>query len=85
MNCAEKNRLLSAHNQANLALTSCVQQLLSAEGMPVAVYAARRRDAQTARLEFESARLAYEAHVTAHRCENGAGSGTRLEAVLDTV
>jgi hypothetical protein len=85
MNCAEKIRLLSARNRANLVLTSCVQQLLSAEGTPVAVYTSRRRDAQRARLDFESARLAYEAHVSAHRCENGAGSGASLEAVLETV
>jgi len=85
MECAEKIRLVRALNQANLALTSSVQRLLSAEGAPVAVYSSRRHAAQAARLNFESARLGYEAHVTAHRCENGAGSGTRLEAVLETV
>src|SRR5580692_4928724 len=69
MECGEKIRLARARNRANLTLTSCVQQLLSAEGTAVAVYASRRHDAQKARLDFESARLAYEAHVTAHRCE----------------
>lgn len=85
MECQEAIQLLAAYNRATLALSVSVQHLLNGGGVvPQPLYDERRRAADKARIEFESARLAYETHVQEHHCEGGiGGGGTELEAMLD--
>jgi hypothetical protein len=72
MNCDERGRLLALHNQAALAIARTIEDLLkSAESASSVVYDLRRHAAGKARVGFESARLAYEAHVREHCCEPG--------------
>ena len=85
MECKEAKELLAAYNRATLALSVSVQHLLNGGGVvPSEVYVLRRRAAEKARIEFESARLAYETHVRVHHCEGG-GSGTNVEVLSDSV
>jgi hypothetical protein len=85
MKCDERTRLLGAYNRATLTLSTAVQHLLNS-GEASAAYDLHRYTADKARIEFESARLAYEAHVQEHHCEGGVGGGgTELEAMLDSV
>lgn len=85
--CAEATRLLTAYNKATLALSFAVQHLLNGGGILAGeVYATRRRAANIAREEFESARLAYETYIQEHHCEGGiGGGGTGLEVMFDCV
>ncbi|MDP9113556.1 MAG: hypothetical protein M3O20_07735 [Acidobacteriota bacterium] len=70
MKCEERARLLGAYNQATLAISTTVEDLLhgsrSASGL---MYTIRRHAAEKARVGFEAAGLAYEAHVGKHCCE----------------
>jgi hypothetical protein len=87
MKCDERTRLLGTYNQATSALSTAVQHLLnSGEVIASAVYDLHRRAADNARIEFESARLAYETHVQGHHCDSGVGGGgTELDAMLNSV
>lgn len=85
MECKEALQLLAAYNTATLALSVSVQHLLNGGGIvPRPIYDEHRRAADKARIEFESARLAYETHVRVHHC-GGGGSGTNVEVMLDSV
>ena len=73
MTCDERIRLREAYNRATLAFSVSVQHLLNGGGLvPSAIYDQRR--------QFESARLAYEAHIQEHHCEGGGGA-TNLEVI----
>ena len=70
MKCDERARLLGAYNRATMAISITAGDLL--HGVAVAsraIYDIRRHAAERARLGFELAGLAYEAHVREHRCE----------------
>lgn len=87
MECNEATQLLAAYNRATLALSVSVQHLLNGGGIVARpIYDKRRRAADKARTEFESARVAYETHVRVHHCEGGVGGGgTSLEVIFDSV
>lgn len=85
MKCDERTRLLGTYNRATLVLSAALQDLLSSEGVS-AISDIHRFGANKARIEFESARLAFEGHVREHHCEGGVGGGgTELEGMLDSV
>jgi hypothetical protein len=73
MNCDERRR----RNQATLANVKTIEDLLQgAETVSSVVYDIRRHAARKARVSFESASLAYEAHVRQHCCEPSSLVGT---------
>jgi hypothetical protein len=70
MKCEERARLLGVYNQATLAISTTVEDLLYGVGSGSSVmYDIRRHAAEKARVGFERAGLAYEAHVGEHHCE----------------
>jgi hypothetical protein len=76
MECDERVQLLGAYNRATLAISTAVEDLLYGVGAVSSVlYNLRRHAAGKARIGFELARLAYEAHLREHRCEAGSYVG----------
>ncbi len=70
MMCEERARLLGVFNQATLAISTTVEDLLHGAGACSGVmYDMRRHAAEKARIGFEQANLAYESHVDQHHCE----------------
>jgi hypothetical protein len=70
MRCEEGTRLLGVYNQATLAISTSVENLLHGVGACSSVlYDIRRHAAEKARIGFELAELAYESHVGQHHCE----------------
>ena len=70
MQCEERARLLGVYNQAPLAISTSVEDLLHGVGASSSLlYDIRRHAAEKARIGFELAELAYESHVGQHRCE----------------
>lgn len=70
MPCEERARLLGVYNRATLAISTTVEDLLHGVAASSSLlYDIRRHAAEKARIGFESAELAYEAHVHQHRCE----------------
>jgi len=70
MKCIERARLLGVYNQATLAISTTVEDLLHGVGASSSVmYDIRRHAAEKARIGFEQAGLAYESHVREHHCE----------------
>ncbi|HSR06805.1 MAG TPA: hypothetical protein VLM42_06620 [Bryobacteraceae bacterium] len=62
--------MLGAYNQATLAISTTVEELLHGVGASSSLlYDIRRHAAEKARIGFELAELAYEAHVHEHHCE----------------
>jgi hypothetical protein len=69
MKCDERARLLGSYNRAALAISTTVDDLLHDVGVVSnVIYDLRRHAARKARIGFELATLAYDAHVSAHRC-----------------
>ncbi len=61
---------MSVYNQATLAISTTVEDLLHGVGAGSRVmYDIRRHAAEKARIGFELAGLAYESHVDQHHCE----------------
>jgi len=70
MKCEERARLLGLYNQATLAISTTVEDLLHGVGAGSSVmYDIRRHAAEKARIGFELAGLAYESHVGEHHCD----------------
>jgi hypothetical protein len=70
MPCEERARLLGVYNQATLAISTTVEDLLHGAGAASSlIYDIRRHAAEKARIGFEAAGLAYELHVHEHHCE----------------
>ena len=70
MKCEERARLLGLYNQAALAISTTVEDLLHGVGSGSSVmYDIRRHAAEKARIGFEAADCAYESHVVEHHCE----------------
>ena len=70
MKCEERARLLGLYNQATLAISTTVEDLLHGVGTGSSVmYDIRRHATEKARIGFELAGLAYETHVGQHHCE----------------
>ena len=70
MMCNERARLLGLYNQATLAVSTTVEELLHGTGAASnLIYDIRRHAAEKARIGFEAAGLAYESHVGEHHCE----------------
>jgi len=62
--------LLAVYNQATLAISTTVDDLLhGARAASSVMYELRRHAAEKARLAFERAGLAYDSHVREHHCE----------------
>ena len=62
--------MLGVYNQATLAISTTVEDLLHGVGASSnLLYDIRRHAAEKARTGFELAELAYEAHVHQHHCE----------------
>jgi hypothetical protein len=71
MKCEERARLLGVYNQATLAISTTVEELLHGIGASSSVlYDIRRHAAEKARIGFELAEFAYESHVGQHHCES---------------
>ena len=69
MLCQERARLLGAYNQATLAISTTIDDLLYGAGaVSSVIYNIRRHAAEKARIGFERASLAYESHVGEHHC-----------------
>ena len=69
MKCEERARLLGLYNQATLAISTTVDDLLyGVRAASCVMYDIRRHAAEKARLEFERASLAYELHIGEHHC-----------------
>jgi hypothetical protein len=69
MKCEERARLLGLYNQATLAISTTVEDLLHGVGAGSSVmYDMRRHAAEKARVGFELAGLAYESHMREHHC-----------------
>ena len=69
MKCEERARLLGVYNQAALAISTTVDDLLYGAGAVSRVmYDIRRHAAEKARVGFERASFAYESHVGEHHC-----------------
>jgi hypothetical protein len=70
MPCEERARLLGLYNQATLAISTTVEDLLHGVAASSSIlYDIRRHAAEKARARFELAELAYEAHIHQHHCE----------------
>jgi hypothetical protein len=70
MKCQERARLLGLYNQATLAISTTVEDLLHGVGAGSSImYDIIRHAAEKARIEFERAGLAYETHIDQHHCE----------------
>ncbi len=70
MKCEERTRLLGVYNQATLAISTSVDDLLHGAALvSPAIYDMRRHAAEKARIAFERAGFAYESHVREHHCE----------------
>lgn len=70
MPCEERARLLGVYNQATLAISTSVEDLLHGVAASSSIlYDIRRHTAEKARAGFELAELAYEAHVNKHHCD----------------
>jgi hypothetical protein len=69
MNCEEKERLLAAYRIATQSFAAAVADLHAKTGTSLLVeYQQLQRLTDEARLKSEQARLAFEQHVTSHRC-----------------
>ena len=68
-NCEERNRLLDDYNKAVLNAAYAVSRLSDLAGTrePIA-YGALIEETEHAKMRSESARRAYEKHITEHRC-----------------
>ena len=70
MPCEERARLLGLYNQATLAISTTVENLLHGVAASSSIlYDIRRHAAEKARTAFELAEFAYEAHVHQHHCD----------------
>ena len=69
MKCDERTKLLCAYNQAALSISTTIADLLHGP-KPTArlIYDIRRHAAEQARIHFELAEQAYEAHIHTHDC-----------------
>ena len=86
MKCDERARLLHLFNKATLANSISIENMLHSPlqcpgGPSSVIYDIRRHRAGQARREFELARLAYDAHVSMHHCEQP-GLSPKLPAKL---
>ena len=69
--CNERARLLGLYNQATLAISTTLEDLLHGPRSASSVmYEIRRHATEKARIAFERAGLAYASHVEEHHCES---------------
>ena len=85
MKCDERARLLGVFNRATLASSISIENMLNTPphlpgGPSSLIYDMRRHLAGKARTGFEVARLAYDAHVAVHHCENNRELSPQLPA-----